>query len=73
MVKIFKLLKSKELKSGYIYFYVHFILEVVCFFYMCRVTNNSIVAWVFPFIYDGLAFVPQSLIGYISDKSSKST
>ena len=27
--------------------------------------------WMIPFIYDGLAFVPQSLIGYISDKYPK--
>lgn len=56
---------------GYIYFYIHFIVEVVCFFYLSRVTNNSLVVWFIPFIYDGLAFVPQSLIGYISDKNPK--
>ena len=68
MVVIIKLLKSKELKTGYLYFYIHFILEVVCFFYLSRITNNSHYVWLVPFIYDGVAFVPQSIIGYISDK-----
>ena len=63
--------KSKDIKTGYLYFYVHFIVEVVCFFYLSRVTNNSYFVWLIPFIYDGVAFVPQSLIGYISDKYPK--
>ena len=65
-----KLLKSNNVRTGYLYFYIHFIVEVVCFFYLSRVTNNSSFIWLIPFIYDGLAFVPQSIIGYISDKSS---
>lgn len=71
MVVIIRLLKSKELKTGYLYFYVHFIVEVVCFFYLSRVTNNSYYVWLIPFIYDGVAFVPQSIIGYIYDKYPK--
>ncbi len=50
---------------------MHFIVEIVCFFYLSRVTNNSPVVWLIPFIYDGFAFVPQSIIGYISDKFPK--
>lgn len=65
------LLKSKNIKTGYMYFYIHFIVEVACFFYLSRVTNNSNFIWIIPFIYDGLAFVPQSIIGYISDKYPK--
>ncbi len=68
---LFKLLKSKNIKTGYLYFYIHFVVEVVCFFYLSRVTNNSAFVWLIPFIYDGLAFVPQSIIGYISDKKPK--
>ena len=71
MIKIINLFKSKELKTGYLYFYIHFIVEVVCFFYLSRVMNNSITVWLIPFIYDGVAFVPQSIIGYISDKYPK--
>ena len=64
-------MKNNGLKTGYLYFYVHFIVEVVCFFYLSRVTNDSMFVWLVPFIYDGLAFVPQSMIGYISDKYPK--
>ena len=56
---------------GYLYFYIHFIVEVVCFYYLSKVTNNASFIWLIPFIYDGLAFVPQSLIGYLSDKYPK--
>lgn len=62
------MLKRDELKVGYLYFYIHFIVEVVCFFYLFRVTNNSFIVWLIPFIYDGMAFVPQSIIGYLDDK-----
>ena len=63
--------KSKGIKTGYLYFYVHFIVEVVCFFYLSRVTGNSNFVWLIPFVYDALAFVPQSIIGYIEDKFPK--
>jgi hypothetical protein len=65
------MIRCKGLKTGYLYFYIHFIVEIVCFFYLSRVTNNSMVVWLIPFIYDGLAFVPQSLIGFIADKYPK--
>lgn len=71
IIKLINHFKSKDIKPGYLYFYVHFIVEVVCFFYLSRVTNNSYFVWLIPFIYDGVAFVPQSLIGYISDKYPK--
>jgi MFS family permease len=57
--------------SGYLYSYTHFIVEVVCFFYLTRVTKDALWIWLIPFIYDGLAFVPQSLIGYYADKHQK--
>ena len=61
----------KKNVTGYLYFYIHFVVEVVCFYYLSRVTHNSIYVWLIPFLYDGLAFVPQSMIGYISDKYPK--
>lgn len=64
-------MKKDGLKTGILYFYIHFIVEIVCFFYLTRVLNDSVLVWVIPFIYDGLAFVPQSMIGYISDKYPK--
>lgn len=68
---IIKVYKNNEIKIGCLYFYIHFIVEVVCFFYLSRIMNNSYVVWLVPFIYDGLAFVPQSIIGYVSDKYPK--
>ncbi len=61
----------KKNVTGWLYFYIHFVVEVVCFFFLSRVTNNSSFVWLIPFIYDGVAFVPQSIIGYISDKYPK--
>ena len=71
MKNIINSLKQKNIGCGYLYFYVHFIVEVVCFFYLSRVSGNSNFVWLIPFIYDGLAFVPQSLIGYINDLNPK--
>ena len=65
------MLKSDELKTGYLYFYIHFIVEVACFYYLSRVTNGSMIVWLIPFIYDAFAFVPQGIFGYISDKFPK--
>ena len=62
--------KIKNIGCGYLYFYLHFITEIVCFYYLSSITS-SLIIWLIPFIYDGLAFVPQSLIGYISDKYPK--
>lgn len=67
-MKIMNSLKSKNIIVGYLYFYVHMITEIVCFFYLSRVMPESKLIWLIPFIYDAFAFVPQSIIGYISDK-----
>ena len=71
MSKLISNLKSNDTKVGYLYFYIHFIVEVVCFYYLSKVSNGSIVVWLVPFIYDAFAFVPQGLIGYINDKFPK--
>ena len=67
MRKIISTLKEKNITCGYLYFYVHFVVEVVCFFYLSKISNSPIV-WLIPFLYDAFAFVPQSIIGYINDK-----
>ena len=71
MQNFFKTLKSKNIACGYLYFYIHFITEIACFYFLSVVTNNSNFIWLVPLIYDGLAFVPQSLFGYINDKHPK--
>ena len=64
-------LKQKNIGCGYLYFYIHFVVEVVCFYYLSVVTGGSNFVWLIPLLYDGLAFVPQSILGYISDKFPK--
>lgn len=71
MNKVIKALKSENIGSGYLYFYIHFITEIACFYFLSKATNNSNIVWLVPFIYDGMAFVPQALIGYINDKYPK--
>ena len=70
MKKIMNVLKEKNIGCGYAYFYIHFVVEVVCFFFLSRISNSPIV-WLVPLLYDAFAFVPQSIIGYISDKYPK--
>lgn len=71
MEKIKKALTSKNIVTGYLYFYVHFVTEIICFFSLARLVGDSVILWIAPFIYDAFAFVPQGLIGYISDKYRK--
>ena len=66
-----KFLKDKSIQPGYLYFYIHFIVEIVCFYYLSMVTKGSLVVWILPFLYDAFAFVPQGIIGYINDKIPK--
>lgn len=71
MEKIKKALTSKNIVTGYLYFYVHFVTEIICFFALARLVGDSVILWLTPLIYDAIAFVPQGLIGYISDKYRK--
>ena len=70
MKKIVSVLKEENITCGYLYFYIHFVVEVVCFFFLTRISNSPIV-WMVPLLYDAFAFVPQSIIGYFSDKYPK--
>ena len=70
MKRIVNVFKQENMACGYCYFYIHFIVEIVCFYYLSKVSNSSIV-WLVPFLYDAFAFVPQSIIGYVSDKYPK--
>lgn len=63
--------KSKQISIGILYFYIHFVVEVICFFSLTKVFGNNVLLWLVPFMYDFLAFVPQSIMGHISDKFPK--
>lgn len=67
-------MKNKNISNiscGLLYFYIHFITEIVCFFFLGVITKWNIFVWLIPLLYDGLAFVPQSLIGVLKDKYEK--
>ncbi len=63
--------KQKNMICGYLYFYIHFVTEIACFYFLSKVTNNANFIWLIPLIYDGMAFVPQSIIGNLNDKYPK--
>lgn len=67
MKKLKNIFICENIATGYLYAYVHFITEIICFYVLAKITGNAVVLFLTPFIYDMLAFVPQSLIGYIND------
>ena len=71
MKKVLEVLNAKNIACGYLYAYVHLITEIACFYMLYKITNGSVLTWMVPFVYDGMAFVPQSIIGYINDKYPK--
>ncbi len=71
MGRIINVLKAKNIETGYLYFYIHFVTEVACFYFLANIVGDSPYLWFCPLLYDALAFVPQSIIGYINDKHPK--
>lgn len=69
--KLKNILTKNNIQVGYLYFFIHFVTEVACFYFLGCLYGNNAYMWAFALIYDALAFVPQSLIGYISDKIPK--
>ena len=68
---ILKAFNSQNIKLGYLYFVIHFITEVLCFYYLEILKVNEIFFWIIPMVYDCLAFVPQGIIGAFFDKHPK--
>ena len=62
---------TSNLGTGFLYFYIHFVTELICFFVLGRYIESTPVMWIIFFTYDMLAFVPQAVIGYVSDKFPK--
>lgn len=61
----------KKVMPGLLYFYIHFATEVLCFYFLTKVTGDNFLLWTVAFLYDALAFVPQIIIGKISDYAPK--
>ena len=68
MNELFQSIKAKDSKIGYLYFYIHFVVEVICFYFLYSINGDNVYLWTLFLMYDALAFVPQSIIGYIEDK-----
>ncbi len=62
---------KSSLLPGIMYFYIHFVVEVLSFYFLTAIVGDSLLLWLAPFIYDILAFVPQLLLGAISDRYAK--
>jgi hypothetical protein len=62
---------TRPLLPGIMYFYIHFVVEVLSFFFLYSIVGDSLILWLAPFIYDILAFIPQILIGALSDRFAK--
>lgn len=71
MRRIKEVLTAPNIGAGYLYFYIHFVTEVICFFVLARIIGNGPFLWMAPFLYDAFAFVPQAILGYASDKFPK--
>lgn len=71
MQKLKDVLCEKNIAVGYIYFYVHMVTEILCFFILSKIFGSKAILWMMPLVYDAVAFMPQGIIGYISDKYPK--
>ena len=55
-------------KTGLSYCFVHFCVEVLCFFLLYRIFGGSELWWAIGVAFDTLAFVPQALFGALCEK-----
>lgn len=60
--------KTGNYSAGWLYFYVHFVTEVICFYMLGRYTGSLAELWFVALFYDMLAFVPQAIIGFFADR-----
>ncbi|MBP5245185.1 MAG: hypothetical protein J6036_01850, partial [Clostridia bacterium] len=65
--KIFNALRAPGISTGYLYFYVHAVLEIVCYAALARIVGDSYLLWTIPLLYDAVAFLPQAVIGRLKD------
>lgn len=71
MKRLKNVLMAPNISCGYLYFYIHLITEICSFYYLSSAIGNNAYLWVLPLIYDTLAFTPQSIFGYLSDRYPK--
>ena len=56
---------------GILYAFIHFSVEVSCFYFLFSRLSDNPLWWALALLYDALAFVPQSFFGLIADKHRK--
>ena len=62
-------IKNSGMRAGWMCFYIHFVTEVACFFLLLRLHGPGLPRWTSVFMYDALAFVPQSMVGRVKDRN----
>lgn len=58
-------------RAGWMYFVVHFLVEVVCFYLMTSINGDIMFLAMAGILYDAMAFVPQGIIGALHDINPK--
>ena len=59
-------------RLGFLYGIIHCCIEIICFFLLSRCfSDNASVLFLWAFVFDFLAFVPQGLIGVLYDRKTK--
>ncbi len=58
-------------KFGVVYAYIHFAVEVACFFLLYSRFESGPLGAMYFLLFDALAFVPQSFLGVLNDKYPK--
>ena len=61
----------KKYKLGISYAFIHFSVEVACFYFLFHRLSASSMWWVYTLLFDALAFLPQNIIGLLHDKNIK--
>ena len=60
--------KMSAMKAGWLYAFIHFCVEVACFFLLFSQLKQTDYWWAYALIFDALAFLPQSVFGVFLDK-----
>ena len=56
---------------GSIYAFIHFSVEIACFYFLFDRLSVSPVWWALALLYDAIAFLPQSFLGILQDRFPK--
>lgn len=60
-----------SLQLGFVYSYVHFAVEVACFYFLFSRLSDSPLWWGFALLFDALAFLLQGFLGAFADMHPK--